>query len=127
MLDKEELANMLVIAERDRIRKQSEEKYKDNSKKRLLDIVAKKFKTTMIGSLAKFEENFGFLWGHGKNELTEQEAEFRKIWDNTRTEVLNNGNNQLRAAQDEIANHSMAWDGYKTEFIVKPKTGTENE
>lgn len=123
MVDKEELANMLLIAERERIRKQNEEKYKDNSKKRLIDIVSKKFKTTMIGSLAKFEENFGFLWGHGKKELTEQEAEFRKVWETVRTEILNNGNNQLRAAQDEIASHSMTWDRYRTDFIVKPKNG----
>lgn len=123
MIDKDELSNLLAVAERERIRKINEEKYKDNSKKRLLDIIGKKFKTTMIGSLAKFEENFGFLWGHGKNELTEQESEFRKIWDNVRTEILNNGNNQLRAAQDEIANHSMSWDKYRTDFIVKPQTG----
>jgi hypothetical protein len=93
--------------------------YKENSKKRLLKNIEKKFKTTMIGALARFEEGFGDLWGHGKRELTSEELEFRKIWEDVRTEVLNNGNNQLRGAQDEIANYTMSWDKYHTELIVK--------
>ena len=50
------------------------EQYKENSKKRLLNNIKKKFDTTIIGSLAAFEEEFGYLWGHGKHysELTDQ-------------------------------------------------------
>ena len=46
--------------------------YEENSKKRLLNNIKKKFDTTIIGSLAAFEEEFGYLWGHGKHysELT---------------------------------------------------------
>ena len=32
---------------------------------------------------------------------------------------LNNGNNQLRAALNEIAQYSMKWDKYRMDFIVK--------
>ena len=39
------------------IKKNNEEKYKENSKKRLITNVEKKFKTTMIGSLAVFEKH----------------------------------------------------------------------
>ena len=55
------------------------EQYQENSKKRLLNNIKKKFDTTIIGSLAAFEEEFGYLWGHGKHysELTDSEAEFR--------------------------------------------------
>ena len=59
--------------------------------------VEKKIQTTMIGALAKFEENFGYLWGIDKNEdLTEKELYFSNLWEKTRVAILNNGNNQLR-------------------------------
>jgi hypothetical protein len=47
--------------------------YEEVSKKRLNNNLKKKFDTTTIGSLSAFEENFGFLWGHGKkySELDE--------------------------------------------------------
>ena len=38
------------------------ERYKESSKKRLLNIIKKKFDTTTIGSLAILEELFGELW-----------------------------------------------------------------
>ena len=37
-------------------KKQHKKKYQDNSQKRLMTNVQKKFNTTMIGALAKFEE-----------------------------------------------------------------------
>ena len=37
----------------------SDKRYKDNSKKRLLANLKKKFDTTIIGALAAFEERFG--------------------------------------------------------------------
>lgn len=60
------------------------------------DILTKRFQTTMIGALFEFEENFGYLWGLDKDNLTEQEERFREKWENTRNQILNNGNNQLR-------------------------------
>ena len=44
------------------------EQYKENSKKRLLNNIKKKFDTTIIGSLAAFEEEFG-------SEISDSEAE----------------------------------------------------
>jgi hypothetical protein len=113
--------NEAIVRQRELVKKKNEAIYRDNSKKRLLTVLEKKFKTTMIGALARFEDTFGYLWGHGKDdvELTERELEFRKMWEDTRTEVLNNGNNQLRGAQDELAQYSMSWDKYKTEFIIR--------
>ena len=45
--------------------KNSEDRYRDSSKKRLLNILKKKFDTTTIGTLAILEESLGDLWGHG--------------------------------------------------------------
>jgi hypothetical protein len=115
----EYMKNEAIVRQRELLKKKHEAIYREQSKKRLLTILEKKFKTTMIGALARFEENFGYLWGHGKDDLTERELEFKKIWDDTRTEILNNGNNQLRGAQDELAQYSMSWDKYRTEFIIR--------
>lgn len=62
------------------------------------NILTKRFQTTMIGALFKFEQNFGYLWGQDKDDekLTQNEEKFRSKWEDTRNEILNNGNNQLR-------------------------------
>ena len=92
--------------------------YKDNSKRRLLNILKKKFDTTIIGSLAAFEEKFGDLWGHGlaMNDLDEDQRYWRDVWMETRSKVLDNGNSNLRAAQNEIAQYTLSWNRYVTIF-----------
>lgn len=63
----------------------------------LINNLYKKFQTTMIGALARFEDNFGYVW--------ENEPEDSQLWDRweyTRNSILNNGNKQARAAIDEI-------------------------
>ena len=91
---------------------------KDNSKRRLLNILKKKFDTTIIGSLAAFEEKFGDLWGHGlaMNDLDEDQRYWRDVWMETRSKVLDNGNSNLRAAQNEIAQYTLSWNRYVTNF-----------
>lgn len=104
-----------------------QDKYKDSSKKRLLNNIKKKFDTTTIGSLAIIEEIFGELWGHGVhyNELTEEEREWREDWTEARTKILDLGNSNLRAAHSEISQYSISWNRYVTNFIVKNKDNEE--
>ena len=92
--------------------------YKDNSKRRLLNILKKKFDTTIIGSLAAFEENFGELWGHGLplQDLDEDQRYWRDAWMETRSKVLDNGNSNLRASQNEVAQYTFSWNRYVTRF-----------
>ena len=101
------------------------EQYKESSKKRLLNNIKKKFDTTIIGSIAAFENTFGYLWGHGKpySELTEQEEEFRDMWNETRAKILDNGNFNLRTAQSEISQYTLTWNRYFTKFHIKGNTG----
>lgn len=68
------------------------------------NILTKRFQTTMIGSLFEFEQNFGYLWGLDKDEqdLTEQQQKFRSRWEDTRNQILNNGNNQLRKCLSDL-------------------------
>jgi|TARA_R100000353_G_C6395071_1_gene165935 hypothetical protein len=95
--------------------------YEEVSKKRLNNNLKKKFDTTTIGSLSAFEENFGFLWGHGKkySELDEEERYWRDIWSKTRTSILDLGNSNLRAAQSEISQYTISWNRYVTNFVIK--------
>ena len=46
----------------------------------LINRVYRNFQTTMIGSLARFEEKFGFLW---EKEHKDQ-AKYEDLWEDTR-------------------------------------------
>ena len=108
----------------DAARKLSHAKYEVSSKKRLITNIERKFKTTMIGALSHFEKLFGELWGFDNSNPPGQEEEYwHEKWQAVRTEILNNGNNQLRACLDEIAQYTMTWDRYQTEFIVHKDKG----
>ena len=89
----------------------SQSRFAEESRKRLDKIISTKLNTTFIGALSAFEKAFGFLWGYNKkpNERTEEEQHLQVIWDSVRTEVLNNGNNQLRALRNELQNHNISW------------------
>lgn len=93
-------------------------KYEENSKKRLLNNIERKFRTTMIGSIAAMEEEFGHLWGHEQDvkNLTNAQLEWRQAWAKTRSKILDNGNSNLRAAQNEIAQYTLSWDRYVTQL-----------
>jgi hypothetical protein len=65
----------------------------------LLYSIEKKFQTTMIGALARFEDSFGYLW---ENDHKDRER-FENTWEDTRNNILNNGNKQLRLALNEIS------------------------
>lgn len=120
-MDKQELSYEEMKAIRRITQEKNVERAQAYSKKQLIDNLSKKFRTSMIGGLAKFEENFGYLWGHGKQraELTKAELEWREKWEITRTEILNNGNNQLRGALDELSQYTTSWDKYKVDFIIQ--------
>jgi hypothetical protein len=95
------------------------EHYAEESKKRLKTIVGKKFETTFIGALAIFEKHFGYLWGKDKERKTQSEEDFADLWEDARNELLNHGNNQMRAAQEEIANQTVIWNRYQYNIPVK--------
>ena len=84
--------------------------------------IEKKFKTAMIGSLARCEQFLGQLWGYGiDGPLNVEQERYYEIWQNLRTEILNHCNSQLRASMDEIMQYDIKWNQYKVGFIVKPR------
>ena len=79
-----------------------------------------KIKTSFIGAISQFEENFGALWGHNKfdNELTENNKKFRVIWEKVRAAILSNGNNQIRKLEKESERYHIKYVGYH--YDLKP-------
>lgn len=98
-------------------------------KKGIINQVTKRFQTTIIGGLARFEENFGYLWGHNSDkDLTEKQKEFADMWDYVRTSILNHGNNQMRQAIDEIIEHIEHENSlYRYHFVIKNKEEKEQK
>jgi hypothetical protein len=94
-----------------------------NNRKGIINQISKRFQTTIIGSLARVEDNFGYLWGHNSNEeLTEKQQEFADLWEYTRTSILNHGNNQMREAIDEVIDYVEEENQlYKYHFIINKK------
>lgn len=99
----------------------AKENYHSRSKDRLDKSIEKKFRTTFIGALSAFEDAFGEVWGHRlpEHELTDEQYRRRRLWEQVRTTVLNNGNNQLRAAQSEIAEYTIEWNRHQ---VTIPET-----
>jgi hypothetical protein len=64
----------------------------------LSEKIYKRFQTTMIGALARFENIFGYLW----DADTAEGDKYADMWEYARNSILNNGNKQARAAIDDI-------------------------
>jgi len=108
-------------------------KYQQDSKKRLEKIIETKNKTSFIGAISAFEELFGFLWGCKNNEITPEQQEilnvlneagfteiyFKELWEQARTQVLNNGNTQARALKNELSQYTINWERYQTILKVE--------
>ncbi len=85
----------------------------NNSREKLMREVIKRITTTMIGSLSCFEQQFGHLWGHGKDEslLSAEESAVLKIWTEIRKTILDNGNKQVRQLTEDIKEYTIQWKG----------------
>ena len=110
--------NRRIVDERKKINNYRRKLY---AQKRLESNIIKKINTTMIGAIASVEDGFGHLWGIDlhDDELDRDHLELREIWEEVRREILNKGNMQKRAAQDEISEYDTEWHRYKTDFITK--------
>lgn len=88
----------------------------------------KRFETSMIGTLARIEDFLGFLWGDDKSNLTQKEYEFKKLWEELRTEILNHCNYQMRSAIEELKDYLEYENNlYEYRFIINNKDKKENK
>lgn len=88
-----------------------------SAKKDFLDKLETRFKTIMIGSLARFENSFGYLWNEDDDPRTDQEAFFRDKWENVRTDILNHANNQIRQGLEDVSRFLDQAEKYTLKFI----------
>ena len=66
------------------------------------NLMEKRMRTIMIGALARFEENFDYLWTEATNPSDKKY--FLDLWQKSRQEILDYGNNQIRLAKKDIGN-----------------------
>lgn len=108
----------------------AKKRYNESSQKRLLRILEKKLQTSFIGALSQFEQFFGHLWGHRRDEseLTPEQLEMRDKWNQARTFILNNGNNQIRAIQSELSQYTVSWNRFHYDMTlpVPPSKDQDN-
>jgi hypothetical protein len=94
-------------------------KKNNNNKSGIIQQIAKRFETTIIGSIASFEDSFGYLWGIDENNPSSEQIKFSEAWDFVRTSILNHGNNQMRQAIDEIIDYLDNEKAYKYHILFK--------
>jgi len=96
-------------------------RYENDSKVRLFKITSTKIKTAFIGALSAFEQSFGQIWGHRlhDSELTKEQLMWKEIWENCRTSILNNGNHQIRAVENEMSQYMISWNRHQTFLKTK--------
>tara|TARA_A100001201_G_C4081009_1_gene198959 strand:+ start:1256 stop:1627 length:372 start_codon:yes stop_codon:yes gene_type:complete len=109
------------------LRSKREEKFKDMSKNRLYEISRKKIQTTMIGALDSIEKSFGFLWQAAEGDMSAEQQELKKIFESTRSEILDRGNTQMRNLQAEFINYDITWKKYSLNLPVVKKEGEEKD
>lgn len=66
--------------------------------------IQKRFQTAMIGSLARVEDYFGFIWGHDDDNVTNEQLENLDLWEELREEILDHCNYQMRCALNDLKN-----------------------
>ena len=66
------------------------------------NLMEKRMRTIMIGALARFEENFDYLWAEATNPSDKKY--FLDLWQKSRQEILDYGNNQIRLAKKDLGN-----------------------
>ena len=91
-------------------------------KNNIYNQIEKRFKTTMIGSIVRIEDYFGFLWGHNKKVTSPAEDKNYELWQELRTEILNHCNYQMREALEDLREYKQYLDKqdnlYEYNFII---------
>ena len=98
-----------------------------NSRRQIIEQIETRFKTIMIGSLARFEKEFGSLWGNNDEPSNNQEAFFRDKWEDLRHDLLDHGNNQIRQGLDELNMYLNSVEKYKLQVFYNQNRRIDNE
>lgn len=85
----------------------------------LIRMIETRLKTTMIGSISRMEQSFGYLWNHGDDPLNDTQELFLNKWETLRSDILNHGNNQIRCAVEDMIKYFQKQNQYKYTYNFK--------
>lgn len=107
-----------MVSHRNTLKVEAKDNYRFQSQRRLRQTIETKINTVMIGALDAIEKAFGDEWGQGTpNHLkSPKQLKMLEIKDKLRTEILNNGNNQKRAAIAAIEEYDVEWKRHHMEL-----------
>lgn len=90
----------------------------------LKENIRRKITTTMIGAIDAVEKKFGFLWSN----TTGEEAKFmHKVFLEVRKTILDNGNTQIKLADEEISGYEVEKMTFHTIFpVIKQERLSKN-
>jgi hypothetical protein len=74
----------------------------DRRRRMVIGAITSKVRTSFIYCLAEFEKDFGYMWGKDCEELSQEQAENLKFFQELRKRILDNGNNQIRKIEKEL-------------------------
>lgn len=80
----------------------------------LIDNIRKKITTTMIGAIDAVEKKLGFLWSKDDADAKFMQKTFLEI----RKNILDNGNAQIKLAEEEISGYDIEKTSFHTIFPV---------
>lgn len=86
------------------------ELYQDEINTRVSTSVLKRYKTVFIGNMDSVDKIIGvLLWGYGKDyeDLTPHERSWLIKREEVRKAILDNGNKEMRAAEDELEQYDF--------------------
>lgn len=124
-MESNDLSTLQFKAMQKKAKELREQKWLKDSRKRLKDIAEKRLRSAGIGAVVSCEEQFGFLWGHDtpRHEVTEEQEEFRKIWNILRKEILDKAGDQLEFFNQELDRNTIHWDRYHMNVSTKGMGG----
>lgn len=110
-----------IVLLRNRESEANKDKYKANSKARLIAETRKRTQTIIFGIIARIEESFGHQWGHGKTdgEITDDERLAKDVWTQVRKAILDHGHSQSRALLEEFQQYEVEWIRHTLRVAVK--------
>lgn len=95
-----------------------EENFK-RSRANLKNLIEKRMKTVMVGSLASFEEKFEQFWKPEPGQkMTKEQELLQKLFQEVRSSILDKGNNQIRLLEKDLENFNVEAKKYHLQFKV---------
>lgn len=96
----------------------TKDEYQAKSNERLKTIMMKRIETTMIGALDVIEKEINELT---RNLPKSDSIMLKDAYSRIRSKILDNGNNQKRAVNEEMKHYTVSWNMYTMTIPVKPR------